>query len=440
MMLQTAWILARKDLRIFLRDRTALLMSIALPLFLATIFGAAMGGMTSDSGIGKVKLFVEDLDKSDRSRALVAELEKTDGLSIVVVDGARERVADGKGPAALVVPSGYAADVALDRASKLVLYRDPGQIIEQQVIAGNLMPALFRASGRDIGRSVLKHSLSTFGFPNAGRAEAERILDSTWDSIERVAVQSELTKTPEASATTAKSAESKGGFDFANALPTLLGIEVEDVAGGADKTQKAAGQSHAVSGIAVMMLLFGLTACGGTILEEEALGTLQRLRLSPSSGRAILAGKFLFTMVVGLAQLAILFVYGALVFHVPTFRAPIAVIVLSIAVASAATGLGLFLAVACRSRKQLEGLSTLVILAMSALGGSWFPLIMTPAWYQKLGHFTLNAWAMDGYQGLFWYGKDIGGIAVEIGVLFAIAIVTTFLARRLWTRRFEVVA
>lgn len=103
-----------------------------------------------------------------------------------------------------------------------------------------------------------------------------------------------------------------------------------------------------------------------------------------------------------------------------------------------ATFLGILLAVTCRTRKQLEGLSTLVILVMSALGGSWFPLIITPEWYRKLGHFTLNAWAMDGYQGIFWYGKDLGGIATEIAVLLGIAAVTSALAVRGWKRRFEV--
>ena len=54
------------------------------------------------------------------------------------------------------------------------------------------------------------------------------------------------------------------------------------------------------------------------------------------------------------------------------------------------------------------------------------------------GHFTLNAWAMDGYQGIFWYGKDVVGILPEIGVLTGIAVVTSLLAWRLWERRMRV--
>jgi ABC-2 type transport system permease protein len=142
---------------------------------------------------------------------------------------------------------------------------------------------------------------------------------------------------------------------------------------------------------------------------------------------------------VGAIQLTVLFLYGAFFFSVPVFHDPVAVFVTSIAVVCAATGLGLFLAVTCRTRKQLDGLSTLIILVMSAVGGSWFPLIVTPEWYQRLGHFTLNAWAMDAYQGIFWYGKGLSGIWIEIAVLFAIGAVMSLLALRGWKRRFEIV-
>jgi ABC-2 type transport system permease protein len=89
----------------------------------------------------------------------------------------------------------------------------------------------------------------------------------------------------------------------------------------------------------------------------------------------------------------------------------------------------------CTSRKQLEGLSTLVILLMSSMGGSWFPLAMTPEWFQRLGHFTVNAWAMDGYQGIFWYERDLLGISAPIGVLLGIAAGTAAIAALIWRRR-----
>lgn len=422
-----AWAYARKDLTIYFRDRPALLLSIALPIVLATIFGSAIGAMSSGSKeVGRVRLCVEDLDQSERSKKLVAELSKTAGLEIKLQDGVRARVASGRAPAALLVPSGYGADLAAGRTPKLVLYRDAGKAIEQQIVAGNLIPAVLRASGGEISRGMMRRGLEAFGLPKAGAEQVERMFGGSFAaSDDALDAPSESSEQP------------SSGFDFAERLPELLGLEVEDVVGEASSASKVASQAHAVAGIAVMMLLFGVVATGGTLLEERASGTLQRLQLTPVPGPAILLGKVLYSLVAGAIQLVVLFAYAAVVFDLPLANAPVALVVLSGAVVFAATGAGLALAVFCTTHKQLEGVSTLLILSMSALGGSWFPLAMTPAWFQTAGHFTLNAWAMDGYQGILWYGKGLGEIALEIGVLLAIGAVTTLVAWTGWRRRFE---
>ncbi len=425
--MRDAWILARKDLALFFRDRTGLLLSLALPIFLATIFGFAMAGMGGSSQ-GRVKFLVEDLDQSDVSAALVAELEAGTGVRVERVQDSRRKVADGDAAAALLIPHGFAADFGTDHAVSLKLYRDPGQIIEQQVVMGSLVPALARAFGASMSRELVRRGLAAFDFPGRGRPQAERVLEDAWDSIRRLAAEH----------ATAGDGAGSARFDFSKAVPAFFGLESEDVIGGGKTARRSAMQSHAVSGTAVMMLLFGLAACGATLLQERDDGTLQRLQLSPASGVSILVGKMVYTGIAGIMQLVVLFTYGALVFDIPVLRDPIALAVHSLAVVCAATGLGLLLAIVCRTRKQLEGLSTLVILVMSALGGSWFPLIATPEWFQKLGHFTLNAWAMDGYQAILWYGKGVDEIWLPFCVLMGIAAVTIVIAVAGWRRRFEV--
>ncbi len=430
MQLRTAWTLCAKDWRLFLRDRTGLLLSLALPVFLATLFAAAMGGF-GGGGMGRVKVLFEDLDHSPRSQAFAARLAADENLNVENAEGARQRVANGKAPAALVVPAGWGAALGTERQLALVCYRDPGATIEQQILAGGLARAFFASGDEELTRALVVHGIGELGFSFDEFPGMRGLFDSTWDAIARWSV-AQQTRAPAAGAEASKDEAS-----FAVLLPKLLGVRVEDVAGGEDASQKSAMQSHAISGITVMMLLFGLVAAGGTILEEHEGGTLERLRLAPQAGSAVLFGKFLFTATLGCAQVAILFAYGGTVFSVPVLRAPLALVVLSLALVTAATGLGLLLAVQARTRKQLEGFSTLVILVMSALGGSWFPLVVTPEWYRRLGHFTLNAWAMDGYQGIFWYGKDLAGIWLEVLVLFAIGGATCALAARGWRARFE---
>ncbi len=108
----------------------------------------------------------------------------------------------------------------------------------------------------------------------------------------------------------------------------------------------------------------------------------------------------------------------------------------------AAAGLGLTFAVACHSRKQLEGLSSLVILVMSAVGGAWFPREVTPDWFQTVGLFTITAYAMDAFHGILWYGKgilptaELDGIWPQLAALYGIGGALLLLSFRLFHRRF----
>ncbi len=423
----SAWTLTRKDLAIYFRDPVGLALGLALPVALATVFGFAMGAVGGEEAAPRVRLYVEDHDRSPASEALLQALSEQEVLRIRTIDldddeerSARDRVAGGDGPAALVIPAGFAG--AEGRA--LAFYRDPAKAVELQLITASLVPALFQARGEELALRAMQRGLDGFALSEVGKERAGQVLEETWSRISALR-QEHAAADGEAHA-----------FDLGSFLPSVLGLEVEDVVGdGKADANRMGAQSHSVSGIAVMMLLFGLVACGGTLLEEEAQGTLDRLRLSMGGSGSILAGKFLFAWMIGLVQLALLFAYGAWLFDVPIFRSPLALTVLSASVSAAATGFGILFAVLCRSRSQLEGLSTLVILTMSALGGSWWPLSMAPDWYQFLGHFTLTAWAMDGFQGIFWYGKDLTGILTEIGVLLAIAVLTSSAAAWVWSRR-----
>ena len=79
--------------------------------------------------------------------------------------------------------------------------------------------------------------------------------------------------------------------------------------------------------------------------------------------------------------------------------------VMTIVTAAAAAALGLVLATVARTRAQLSGFSTILILTMSALGGSMFPRFLMSETMQKFGLLTFNGWALDGYLKVFWYQR-----------------------------------
>jgi ABC-2 type transport system permease protein len=196
--------------------------------------------------------------------------------------------------------------------------------------------------------------------------------------------------------------------------------------------------SFYAAGIGVMFLLFSCAGAGGSLIEEEESGTLGRLIGSRAGMSGVLAGKFALIVLLGVLQLTVMFTWGAIVFGLPLWQHLPGFFVMSAFTASAAAAFGLVLAALSRTRAQLSGLSTIVILTMSALGGSMFPRFLMSETMQKAGLVTFNAWALDGYLKVFWRNSPLLDLWPQILVLTGLAVV--FLtAARLLARRWETV-
>ncbi len=155
-----------------------------------------------------------------------------------------------------------------------------------------------------------------------------------------------------------------------------------------------------------MMMMFSLTNAGALLLMERERGTLKRLLALSMPRSSILLGKYFYVIVAGLIQMAILMVYGELMFRVGLFRDPVTLFVLIVTWVATAGSFGMAIATLSTSAKQGDGLATITILIMAALGGCWFPvqLMSLPLPLDIASKCTLTYWAMEGFQGLLWNG------------------------------------
>jgi ABC-2 type transport system permease protein len=96
----------------------------------------------------------------------------------------------------------------------------------------------------------------------------------------------------------------------------------------------------------------------------------------------------------------------------------------------------MLLASLARTRGQLGAFSTLIILTMSALGGSMFPKFIMSDAMIRVGFFTFNSWAIEGYQKIFWRDQPIRSLAPEAAVLVTSEVVL-FLLARWFARKWE---
>ena len=72
------------------------------------------------------------------------------------------------------------------------------------------------------------------------------------------------------------------------------------------------------------------------------------------------------------------------------------------AIAFACSGFGVVLASFAKTRQQVQGFSSIIVLVMSALGGSMIPIMIMPEMMQKIAVFTVNYWGIQGIYDIFW--------------------------------------
>ena len=188
----------------------------------------------------------------------------------------------------------------------------------------------------------------------------------------------------------------------------------------------------------MLFLLFTVVGSASVLLDYEESGVLERLLSSKMTMSQLLYGRWIFITIIGFAQVFVMFLWGWGVFGIElwTVNHFVGFMIMAVVTAASAAAFGMVFAAAAKSRVQLHGLSTVVILIMSAVGGSMIPRFLMPETMQKIGLLTFNAWALDGFRKVFWYQQGPLALWPQVGVLLGLTVVFLWLSRRL-ARRWE---
>jgi len=177
------------------------------------------------------------------------------------------------------------------------------------------------------------------------------------------------------------------------------------------------------AGIAVLFLLFASTGHAATLLEEAESGTLDRIMVGKARIFHVLGGKWLGIFLLGIVQISVMFLWAELVFRIQLGQHLDGFLVMTCCTSAATASLALLMATLCRSRAQLHAVSVVLILSMSALGGSMIPRFAMSDRMKEIGQWTFNAWALDGYQKVFWYRAPVSSLLAEATALTGSALV-----------------
>ncbi|HEY6049964.1 MAG TPA: ABC transporter permease, partial [Thermoanaerobaculia bacterium] len=375
------------------RDRAAMVLSFAVPLVFFTVFAAIFGRGSGRSATNPVKVIVVDEDRSESSSRFLAALQAETALKVTTAAAgdkgasapytpatAEAAVRAGDFPVAIVLPKGFGERPIRfgpsGQRSQVMMLTDPSDPVAPQVLTGIL---------QKVAMTAMPDAMA-----QAGIEEVEK-----WSGGLTADQRTRL----EESVAGIKRQMAPRGTTRADSGAGLVDVVSRDVVGEKKKNPLIAFYA---AGIGVMFLLFSAAGAGGALIEEAETGTLDRILSTRVTMTRLLAGKLAYLAGLAASQLLVMFLWGSLVFGLEMRGHWAGFLIMTAATALAASTFGLLLAALSRSRTQLVALSNLLVLVMSALGGSMFPRFLMPELMQKVGLITLNAWAIDGFQKVFW--------------------------------------
>jgi ABC-type multidrug transport system permease subunit len=403
--------IALKDLKVFFRDIKAVLLSFLLPIGLITLFGLTFGGIEKRSETqNQTAILVSDLDSTATTRDVIAKLDSLDEISVTTVDfnKGKDQIMNGNRLAMLVFYKGFADSVESGKPEPMELFYDEARKMDASLIQYALISNLMEILGPKTFKKKIMSTIKT------------KYPDLDTDMMSQI--EGDISE---------QFAPAGSGDNENNPMGKMGNLTVTSLAR-KESVNWALIQSFA--GTAVMMLLFSVTAIGSSLLSEREDGTLKRLMYSPVSPIHIMFGKVLFALVISVIQLSVMIVFTWAALGMDLGYNLFYLMMVVVATAFACSGFGIFIAAISTSRKQSESMATIVILLMSAIGGSMIPLFFMPAFMQKIAVISLNYWAIQGFFDVLGREVSFLQVIIKVGVLIGIGATMMAISASLFKR------
>lgn len=413
--MKTIWYIAKKDLLETIRDRASIFFMLAMPIIFITVFGFVIGNI-GGSGPIQVTVAFSNQDTGYIGTTVTQALKINNSQLQITLQNYSN---------AGQVSSAVAA--AANTNSNLV--------------AGVVIPA---GTTDAVQRSVQNNQPTSnlvqfYESPNSSDARTTIIQDIVNSTVNQLVSASfagtAAVKQVEAVCSQPGNHCAQNTFDAAT-IAQVVGTSGANATKQAQVAQLAAGQAIKVSsfdlyvpGYAIFFAMFGINAVAGSILQEKEDGTFRRLLIAPVQKYALLGGKVLAQFILTVAQIALLFVFGYVFFHINIGNL-LAVILLILATSFGVTGLGIALVSLVKTRRQLNPVVSLVTLLSAMIGGVFFPSWLEPDWLQQISRISLPFWATGGLNNVMIYGRDLGYVVPDILGLIVYGLICYLIALR----------
>jgi ABC-2 type transport system permease protein len=197
----------------------------------------------------------------------------------------------------------------------------------------------------------------------------------------------------------------------------------------------------AVPGVTVLFVFIAAQTTARSIYDEKKVGSFRRLMAAPISKAAMLVGKLLPNIAVGLIQVAVIFAFGTLGLGAMGLTAaslgahPLVTVLAAAVLVVCSSAMGLLIAAIARTEAQIGGVSTVLLWAMALLGGSFIPLFLLERFLGPVPRIVPHYWANHALVNLMVRGLGFPDVALDLAVLLGFA--ALFFGIGLWRFEFD---
>ena len=387
--------LIKKDIKIVLSDKKALLILIAMPIILFTILSFALAGTFGDESktwnirVGIVKLY--DIEKNKElimdmiSSSEISQKNQNDikgmenilfsifdseeldfvSYEILNLDKAKEKLETGELESIIILPEYYIADLFINMTN---VFRKPIDIkiikSDKKEFSSKIVENILLSMTNQLSQVMISSKVTseTLNYYNVDQEIINNILISSRDNINKVE------------------------------------LKIKDYK--IDKLKRVgSGQYYSVA-MMTMFLLFGSSYGAKFMLIEKKEYTLQRQKVAGLSEVKIVIGKLAIIFLIAIIQISIMIATSYFIFKV-YWGNPISVILLTILVSIGVTGMGTVLSAISLKMNSLKAINILesgIFQVLALFGGSYIPLYFMPDWFKVISKILLNGAALDSYH------------------------------------------
>ncbi|MBU8923051.1 MAG: ABC transporter permease [Bacteroidales bacterium] len=399
--LRLIWLIARTDLALTFKERSTVFWAFVMPFVFIFVFGQ-FGNSSGRSGVSAT-ITIENNDRGPLGDDLINTLKRENiGLVDSLAEGA-------DAVRTLVIPDDFSEKVFSRERTAVYLRKDEGSNIQ----AGETAAVA-------ITRGLIKVVSTLLEIENGMIGSGSPYLSITGDSLNGN-LQLVIDELPE------------GDTMMESRIDSLMardpGVLVDSKMAGRG-VEPPGGFQGAVPGNLVMFVLMTMAFGGITLAIERKSRVLMRIGVSPAGRREIVAGKLLGRMMLGSLQILVLLVAGRYLFGISLGNSIPALVVLMLSFAFCAGGFSILFGSLFSNPDQVSGFAVITSLAMSALGGCWWPLEIVSRPFRIVAFLLPTGWTMDGIHKLISFGYGFSSVVTHVAVLWLFGLVFTAIAAK----------